>query len=157
MQVFGALPTSSDVCDVATFLWEGLLFRWCWYKYLYKLWRTEGWKPEKKDSGKGLDCQLNRKPLKLNYSSFPIELHLLITHLFTLKTGLYAVKHRAYSHIPTFNFMCTCINRFYRKCFQIPEIFIIFELQLKFLWKKLLKMYCTQEFYMTLYIIYKFI
>ena len=31
MQVFGALPTSSDVCDVATFLWSGFLFRWCWY------------------------------------------------------------------------------------------------------------------------------
>ena len=31
MQVFGALPTSSDVCDVATFLWSGLLFRWCWW------------------------------------------------------------------------------------------------------------------------------
>ena len=30
MQVFGALPTSSDVCDVATFLWAGILFRWCW-------------------------------------------------------------------------------------------------------------------------------
>ena len=30
MQFFGALPTTSDVCHVATFLWTGLLSRWCW-------------------------------------------------------------------------------------------------------------------------------
>ena len=35
MQVFGALPTSSDVCDVATFLWAGTLFRWCWFDNQY--------------------------------------------------------------------------------------------------------------------------
>ena len=30
MQFFGALPTTSDVCYVATILWTGLLSRWCW-------------------------------------------------------------------------------------------------------------------------------
>ena len=30
MQVFGALPTSSDVCDVARLLWLGLVSRRCW-------------------------------------------------------------------------------------------------------------------------------
>ena len=29
MQVFGALPTSSDVCDVAILLWLGLVLRRC--------------------------------------------------------------------------------------------------------------------------------
>ena len=29
MQVFGTLLTSSDICNVATFLWAGILFRWC--------------------------------------------------------------------------------------------------------------------------------
>ena len=31
MQFFGALPTTSDVWHVATFLWPGLVSRWCWY------------------------------------------------------------------------------------------------------------------------------
>ena len=43
MKVFGALPTSYDVCDVTTFLWAGILFRWRWQISLYDIYMDVIW------------------------------------------------------------------------------------------------------------------